>query len=185
MFNLKSTHKKYIEDELIHCPNEEIMKYIEDNKESELHVIHSLIYYSDLDKINEILNELETKECMYRKYLLFVSEKGLGLEKFEYFLSKISEIEWKLAYDIIVEEKETNSYDCIKHLLDSNKIYYSEVMDNNIDFVNNLFLYDIERTFEVVKNNKFIMKILLENIKEMEESNEIEKYLIKNKIEDF
>ena len=79
MFNLKSTQKKYIEDELIHFPNEEILKYIKDNKdnkESELQVIHSLIYYSDLDKIKGILNELETKECMYRKYLLFVSEKG-------------------------------------------------------------------------------------------------------------
>lgn len=185
MFNLKSTQKKYIEDKLIHFPNEEILKYIKDNKESELQVIHSLIYYSDLDKIKGILNELETKECMYRKYLLFVSEKGLGLEKFEYFLSKINKIEWKFAYDIIAEEKETSSYECIKCLINSNKISYSKIMDKNIDFVNNLFLYDIEKTFEVVKEDRFLMNILLHNIEEMEEASEIKKYLIKNKIKVF
>ena len=58
-------------------------------------------------------------------------------------------------------------------------------MDKNIDFVNNLFLYDIEKTFEVVKEDRFLMNILLHNIEEMEEASEIKKYLIKNKIKVF
>lgn len=175
MINLKSTQKEYIEEELIHLSSKEILQYIKDNKEAELFVIHSVIYYNNLDKIKVILNKLETNEDMYRKYLFFVSEKGLGLNKFEYFLSKINEIEWKYAYDIISEEKETGSYDCIKCLINSNKISYSKIMDKNIDFVNNLFLYDIEQTFEVVKEDKFLMNVLLHNIEEMEEASEIKK----------
>lgn len=185
MINLKSTQKEYIEDKLIHFSSEEILEYIKDNKEAELFVIHGVIYYNNLDKIKEILNKLETKEDMYKKYLFYVSEKGLGLDKFEYFLSKIDKIEWTMAYDIITEEKETSSYECIKCLINSNKISYSKIMDKNIDFVNNLFLYDIEQTFEAIKENKFLMNILLHNIEEMEEAREIKKYLIKNKIEVF
>lgn len=185
MINLKYPQKEYIEEKLIHLSSKEILEYIEDNKEAELFIIHGIIYYNNLDKIEEVLNKLETKKDKYKKYLFFVSEMGLGLDKFKYFLSKINKVNLSLAYDIITEEKETSSYDCIKCLINSNKISYSRIMYKNIDFVNNLFLYDIEETFEAIKENKFIMNILLHNIEEMEEANEIKKYLIKNKIEVF
>lgn len=185
MIVLTPTQKDYIQDELINDLTEEIVKYIENNKEADLFVIHSVIYYKELDKVHEILSKLEITEDMNKNLLLYVSEKGLGLDKFKYFLSKIDSVDWTLAYTIITEEKETDSYDCIKHLIDSNKIKYAKIVDKNIDFVNNLFLFDVEKTFEAVKNNKYIMNILLNNIDEMEESEEIKKYIVKNKIEEF
>mgnify|MGYP001094153774 CR=1 FL=1 len=76
MINLKYPQKEYIEEKLIHLSSKEILEYIEDNKEAELFIIHGIIYYNNLDKIEEVLNKLETKKDKYKKYLFFVSEMG-------------------------------------------------------------------------------------------------------------
>ena len=170
---LKAKFKNKIESLVEYNNHNLFVKEIKNAKEKEefYFILFASLFYFKLDFNKKILEEININNDDYEYLLDYIFEKGLEIEKAEYFLSKITYINHRRVINLFLNISDWENFERLDDFI--NKYLSSKPF---VDFIKRF-------------NNKTELKSFLSEIESIEIENSILKKIkstvLKNKIENF